>query len=112
MVFAQVTADITDPLENAAFGGANATLPNLFGVIMNVVLGVGIALTVIYLILGGIKYIMSSGDKANTQVAREWLTNAIIGFIVVLGAFVIRTIVTNVLTGGTTAPVVTGVTTP
>jgi hypothetical protein len=76
--------------------------------IMNLVLGVGIALTVIYLILGGIKYIMSQGDKANTQVAREWLTNAIIGFIVVLGAFVIRTIVGNLL--GSTNSAISGVT--
>lgn len=110
MVFAQVATTPTDPLSGSNLGGANATLPNLFGLIMNVVLGVGIALTVIYLILGGIKYIMSQGDKANTQVAREWLTNAIIGFIVVLGAFVIRSVVSNVLTGNSTVAPVAGVT--
>lgn len=97
MVYAAgVNTTATDPLANS---GLN-TLKDVFGLIINVVLGVGIALTIIYLILGGIKYVMSQGDPKNTQVAREWLTNAVIGFIVVIGAFVIRTIVANVLGGG------------
>lgn len=97
MVYAAaVSTDFKDPLAST-FGGANASLANIFGLIMNVVLGVGVALTVIYLILGGIKYVTSQGDPKNTQQAREWLTNAVIGFIVVLGAFVIRTVVANLL---------------
>lgn len=97
MVYAAgVGTKFEDPLANK-FGGANATLANVFGLIMNVVLGVGIALTVIYLILGGIKYITSQGDQKNTQTAREWLTNAVIGFIIVLSAFLIKTMTANLL---------------
>lgn len=97
MVYAVgVPSVISDPL-----GGRFASLSQVFGVLINVVLGVGVALTVVYLILGGIKYMMSQGDQKATQTAREWLTNAIIGFIVVIGAFVIKTVVSNVLGGAT-----------
>ena len=95
MVYAAVNTSTTDPL---AGSGINS-LANLFGLAINIVMGVGVALTVIFLILGGIKYVTSQGDKVQTQTARESLTNAVIGFIVVIGAFVIRTIVMGLLGG-------------
>ncbi|MEK7595249.1 MAG: pilin [Patescibacteria group bacterium] len=82
-----------NPLSNTGI----KSLADLFNLIINIVMGIGVALTVIFLILGGIKYITSQGDQKNTQQAREWLTNAVIGFIVVLGAFVIRQVVAGVL---------------
>lgn len=73
------------------------TLSDVFGFIVNVVLGVGIAVTIIFLILGGIQYITAKGDQKAAGAARDALTNAVIGFIVVIGAFTIRTIIVNVL---------------
>jgi len=93
MVFAAVPTLPVDPLVDSGLG----TLADVFGLMINIVLGVGIAITVVYLILGGIKYVMSQGDPKQTQTAREWLTNAVIGFIVVLAAFTIRTIVAGLL---------------
>lgn len=75
-------------------------LADVFGFLVNVVLGVGIAITIIFLILGGIKYITAKGDQKAAGEARSALTNAVIGFIVVIGAFTIRTILINVI-GGT-----------
>jgi len=72
-------------------------LADVFGFLVNVVLGVGIAVTIIFLILGGIQYITARGDQKAAGAARESLTNAVIGFIVVIGAFTIRTILLNVL---------------
>ncbi len=94
MVYAQVDSNIVDPLNNRF-----TSLSSIFGVVYNIALGSGIALTIIYLILGGIKYIMSQGDKANTMVAREWLTNAIIGFVIVIAAMSIRSIIVSALGG-------------
>ena len=85
-VLAQVSSDVTNPISNIT------TFAQAFGVIMNIVLGIGISLTVIYLIFGGIQYIMSRGDQKATKEARASLTNAVIGFIVVVGAFTIKTI--------------------
>ena len=72
-------------------------LADVFRLGINVVLGIGVALTVIFLILGGIQYITARGDQKAAQEARTSLTNAVIGFIVVIGAFTIRTILINLL---------------
>jgi hypothetical protein len=74
-------------------------LADVFGFLVNVVLGVGIAITIIFLILGGIKYITARGDQKAAGEARSALTNAVIGFIVVIGAFTIRVILLNVIGG-------------
>jgi hypothetical protein len=74
-------------------------LGDVFGFLVNVVLGVGIAVTIIFLILGGIQYITARGDQKAAGAARESLTNAVIGFIVVIGAFTIRLILLNVIGG-------------
>ncbi len=97
MVYAAVDTTPKDPLAGGPLASSTVTLAKVFGLIMNVVLGVGIALTVIYLILGGIKYITSQGDQKNTQTAREWLTNAVIGFIIVLAAFAIKSLTARLL---------------
>jgi len=76
-------------------------LADVFGFLVNVVLGVGIAVTIIFLILGGIQYITARGDQKAAGAARESLTNAVIGFIVVIGAFTIRLILLNVIGGAT-----------
>lgn len=91
---AAVDTNAFDPL-----GGQFTNLAQVFGLMTTVVIGVGIALTVVYLVLGGIKYVMSQGDPKATQTAREWLTNAVIGFIVVLGAFAVQRIVVGILGG-------------
>jgi hypothetical protein len=77
--------------------GNITSLSDAFGLIINVVLGVGVALTIIFLILGGIQYITSKGDQKAAQEARTSLTNAVIGFIVVIGAFTIRTVLLSVI---------------
>ncbi|MBU0649857.1 pilin [Patescibacteria group bacterium] len=74
-------------------------LADVFGFLVNVVLGVGIAVTIIFLIIGGIQYITARGDQKAAGAARESLTNAVIGFVVVIGAFTIRLILLNVITG-------------
>lgn len=77
------------------------SLADAFGLAINVVMGVGISLTIIFLILGGIQYMTAKGDQKAAQEARTSLTNAVIGFIVVIGAFAIRTILLNLLGANT-----------
>lgn len=76
------------------------SLADAMALAINIVLGIGISLTVIFLILGGIQYITSKGDQKAAQEARTSLTNAVIGFIIVVGAFTIRTILANLLDVG------------
>ncbi len=91
----QVQTSVTDPLGTRF--GSGTTLANIFGLIINIVIGVGVALTVIFLILAGIQYITARGDTKAADAARSSLTNAVIGFIIVLGALTIRFIVQNLL---------------
>lgn len=65
--------------------------------VINLILAIGIALTIIFIIWGGIQYVTSKGDQKATEAARQTLTNAVIGFIIVIGVFVLRTILLGAL---------------
>lgn len=90
------TGTVVNPLDL----GTEVTIAQIFTLITNIIIGIGIALTVIFLVLGGIQYITSRGDTKQVETARASLTNAIIGFIIVIAAVTIRFVVSNVLTGG------------
>lgn len=97
---------LSKTLQKPTFG--ISSLAEVFTLAINVVMGVGISLTIIFLILGGIQYMTAKGDQKAAQEARTSLTNAVIGFIVVIGAFTIRAILLNLLNGdGVTIPNVT-----
>jgi hypothetical protein len=48
------------------------------------------------LVIGGIKWIMSGGDKGSTESARNQITAALIGLIIVFAAWAIITLIKSV----------------
>lgn len=54
-------------------------------------------LAFIYLILGGIQWITSGGDKTGMEAARNKITHAIVGLIIVGAAWAIMILVQNFL---------------
>ncbi len=94
-VYAQVSSGVTNPLDQFQ------TLADVFGVAMNVIMGVAVSLAVIFLGLGGIKYITAQGDAKAAEEARTMLTNAIIGLVIALGALAIKSIVLDSILGAT-----------
>lgn len=94
-----VATTVVNPLQNTL--GTDVTIANVFALITNIIIGIGIALTVVFLVLGGIQYITSRGDAKAAETARASLTNAVIGFIIVVAAITIRFAIGNVLFGGT-----------
>ena len=90
-VFAKVSTNATNPLSRFT------SLADVFGVAMNVIMGVAVSLSVIFLGLGGIKYITAAGDAKAAEEARSWLTNAVIGLVVALGALAVRQIALGIL---------------
>lgn len=50
-----------------------------------------------YLILGGIQWITSGGDKAGMETARNKITHAIVGLIIVGAAWAIMVLIQNFL---------------
>ena len=81
------------------FGGSSlCTLKaNNFGaVISNVIttlVVIAIIIAVIFLVWGGIKWIMSGGDKAKVESARNTIIGGIVGLILVFLAYFIITLV-------------------
>ena len=103
--FAQATTPVPNsinPCENptgiaaalCSLGGAQTatTIKNI--VVLFVVLAVIIAL--LYLLYGGIKWIMSRGDKTEVESARNHIVAAIVGLVVVFLAIFIISIVLSV----------------
>jgi hypothetical protein len=91
---------------NVTFGG------NLIASVINILFIIAILIALIYLIWGGIKWIMSGGDKGALQQAREHVIAAIIGLVVVFLAYFIVNFVLGVFGLGTgyswTLPTFTG----
>jgi len=118
-VFAQVPTPTVDPaviqalqrVGNAAAGNRNSinvgaiTLSQGFaqnlGAILTGVLGFVMAIAALlvffYLILGGIQWITSGGDKGKTEEARNKITAAIIGLIVLAASYAVLQIMLKFL---------------
>lgn len=54
-------------------------------------------LVFLYLVWGGIEWITSGGDKAGLEQARNRITNALIGLVLVAAAWAIITLITTFL---------------
>ncbi len=101
--FAQITVTIAPGTGYAPTTSVN--LGNIPSFILSLLLIVGVLVAVAFLIYGGIKWILSGGDKAAVDAARKHIVAAIIGLVIVVTAFVIINIVfqligiSNPLTG-------------
>ncbi len=73
----------------APAGVPEVTLENLVSFGVNILFVIGIILTLIFLIWGGILWITSQGDEEKVKKARKTLTYAIIGIVVILLSAVI-----------------------
>lgn len=78
-------------------GSYFGSFPELVNAIMNIVLTVGIIAVLFYLIWGGLEYITSGGDKSKTESARNKITSAIIGLIILISAWAIIMFVQQLL---------------
>lgn len=65
------------------------TLPRIVSGLINVVLIVAAIVFFFILVIGGIRWITSGGDKANTEAARNQITAALVGLVIVFAAWAI-----------------------
>ncbi|MBI4100668.1 hypothetical protein HY439_02905 [Candidatus Microgenomates bacterium] len=73
-------------LQNINF---NSAIPG----IIRLLLVVAFIVAFVFLIIGGIRWILSGGDKAAAESARGTLTAAVIGLIIVLAAWLIISVI-------------------
>lgn len=85
------TAKCNDPDKGtSAFGKLTRKIINIFSIVIGTV-------SVIMIIFGGFRYIVSGGDSSATKAAKDTIMYAVIGLVVVLFAEVIvRFVLTNV----------------
>ncbi len=83
--------------------GAGSGLPNDTSVsgfvikIINIALAVAGLIAVLFLIIGGFRYITSAGNEETAEQAKKIITNAIIGIVVIILSFVIVRVISNAL---------------
>ena len=93
-------AQIRNPVLPPGLGGGNNPSPDAGGealgqLISNLVSGLFIAaflLAFVTIIIGGVSWITAGGDKQKLEKARDQITNALIGLIVVAAAWAIATL--------------------
>ncbi|NCN45608.1 MAG: hypothetical protein COU63_03675 [Candidatus Pacebacteria bacterium CG10_big_fil_rev_8_21_14_0_10_36_11] len=88
----KITDTNVDPGKGFAtdFGG-------LINGVLSFVMVIAALLVFLYLIWGGIEWITSGGDKGKTESARNKITSAIIGLVVVAASYAILTLALNFL---------------
>jgi len=86
----QITIGKPDQIRITDFG-------TLISSLVGVLLIVSALLAFFYLILGGIQWITSGGDKAGMEGARNKITHAIVGLIIVGAAWAVMILVQNFL---------------
>lgn len=65
------------------------TVEGLVSGFLRLVLVVGGLIFFFILVMGGIKWIMSGGDKAHTEAARNQITAALVGLVIIFSAWAI-----------------------
>ena len=73
--------------------GAAVNIGNVIGSGLNLLLFIAFMAALVFLVIGGIKWILSGGDKEGATKAKETITSALIGLAVVLGAWILINIV-------------------
>ncbi len=87
------------PKDGSSFTELTSWTPErlVSGFISTIMIVVGLAFFVM-LVLGGLKWVVSEGEKGNVESARNQVTNALIGLAIVFSAWAILSLISQ-LTG-------------
>jgi len=86
-------ADI--PIVSPVTPSGDLSIAAVLGNIIGWILGLAGGIAVLFLILGGLQYITSSGNKDKAEQAKQTILYAVIGLIVIALSFVIVTFVSQ-----------------
>lgn len=75
--------------ENAA----NLSIPGMISGFLSLILIIAGLAFFFILVIGGIKWILSGGDKAHTEGARNQITAALVGLVIVFSAWAIAKLI-------------------
>lgn len=78
----------------------SGTFGALILAVLQILLLVVGSLSVLFLMIGGIRYVTAHGNEEQAEGAKKTMTHAIIGLVIVVMSFTIISIITNVLVAG------------
>ncbi len=87
--------------EKFGFGGVTS-LGKITGDLVPSIFSIAAALVIIYFLWGAFNYLKSGGNKEEVAAAQQMITHAIIGFIILIFAFLILQFLLSALFGITT----------
>lgn len=97
VLFAKVVLVIPIPIIPPPGSIINASLENIPQFIIQLIFVIGIIIAIVFLIYGGIKWVLSGGDKTAVEAARNHIVAAIVGLVIIAGSFVIFSLVFQLL---------------
>lgn len=97
MIIKKVFAQISNPVGPEITGEPEQVFGNLISGILGVLLVIAGLLGFFYLLLGGIQWITSGGDKAGVEGARQKIIQAIIGLVIVFSTWAVMKLVFDFL---------------
>ena len=96
----QVPGEPTGFAQNFFGCGTRTTVTCVISGVIQFLLAIVFIFAVVFLVIGGFRYIVSQGNEEGVEKAKGTITNAIIGIVVVLLAWIILRVVVNVLERG------------
>lgn len=69
------------------------SLDKTIGSVIGIMFFAAFVVALVFLVIGGIRWILSGGDKEGTTHAKETVTSALLGLAVVLGSYILINIV-------------------
>jgi type IV secretion system pilin len=98
-LLASANSVITDGLNQACGTACNtgSTLPQILGNVADTLIFIIGAVSVIMIIVGGLRYVISNGDPKNASAAKDTILYAVIGVVVSIAAFaIVKFVITNI----------------
>ena len=91
-------ADLTNPvlppsLGSGAYTKGGTIIGNLISAIGGLFFIFAFCLTFLYLLTGGLSWLTSGGDKSKLETARDKITNALVGLVIVAAAYAVFALV-------------------
>jgi hypothetical protein len=79
------------------------SVPQIFKTVINWALGIAFGVAVIFLIIGGFRYITAGGNEESVEKGKSSVINALIGIVIIVLSYVIVNVVANLVTGNSSS---------
>lgn len=102
-LIAQIKNPAIDPAfgDNAGAAKSGTLFSDYFIKLWQALITVGAVMVIIYFVWGAIEWIVAGGDSSKVQKARDRLTQATIGLIILVGTYTIIGFINSVFFDGT-----------